>query len=89
MAEVPIRQRLDEYAADLLGQALVIIDNLTDREPCRWDHNHSCQEHGWFYLAQGEKCPMQEAKDFYAAHKPPDDDDESAVSPVESGVDTP
>lgn len=39
-------------------------DALNDAEPCEWDHNHSCQAHGFYYIPQGEKCPVQAAKDW-------------------------
>jgi len=42
-----------------------------DDDPCWWDHNHSCQAHGFFYLKQGEKCPVQEVKDLLAAAESP------------------
>lgn len=31
---------------------------------CQWDHNHSCQMHNYFFIPQGEKCPVQELKDL-------------------------
>lgn len=50
------------------ASTLDLISNLIDRDPCDWDHNHSCQAHGYFYLPQGVKCPQQEAKDLLAAN---------------------
>lgn len=45
-----------------------LIANLVTSDPCDWDHNHSCQAHGYFYIPQGEKCPQQEAKDLLEEH---------------------
>ena len=44
-----------------------LIEDLTDPDPCQWDHNHSCQAHGHFYIDQGELCPVEEAKRLIAA----------------------
>jgi hypothetical protein len=48
--------------------ALKLVESLTDREPCQWDHNHSCQSHLYFYLDPAEQCPMQLAKDLVKKH---------------------
>lgn len=40
-----------------------LLREFIDSEPCEWDHNHSCQAHGYFFIPQGEKCPQQELKD--------------------------
>ena len=55
-----------KLASRALGEATAIIESLVDPDPCDWDHNHSCQAHGFFYIPQGEKCPVQEAKDWAA-----------------------
>lgn len=44
-----------EYLLDLLWY-------LVDTEQCQWDHNHSCQMHGYFYIPQGDMCPHEEAR---------------------------
>lgn len=51
-----------------LAYALQLLESLTDREPCQWDHNHSCQSHLYFYLDADERCPMQLAKELVAKH---------------------
>jgi hypothetical protein len=53
-----------ELASRALGEATALIGNLVDPDPCDWDHNHSCQAHGYFYIPQGEKCPNQAGKDW-------------------------
>lgn len=47
--------------------ATAIIHGLTDPDPCEYDHNHSCQAHGDFYIPAGEMCATQRAKDFLAS----------------------
>jgi hypothetical protein len=49
------------YALDLLAQQV-------DPNLCQFDHNHSCQEHGYFYLEPGEMCPEQQTKMFLESH---------------------
>lgn len=39
-----------------------ILFDIIDADPCSWDHNHSCQAHGFFYLDQGDLCPQEAAK---------------------------
>ena len=51
-AEEALRQQ--ELANELLG----LLDCVHDATPCRWDHNHRCQEHGFFFVPQGEGCPQ-------------------------------
>lgn len=51
-----------------LAYALHLLESLTDREPCQWDHNHSCQAHLYFYLEPGERCPMELAKELVKKH---------------------
>ena len=53
-----------ELANRALGEASALLEALIDSYPCEWDHNHSCQAHGFYYIPQGEKCPNQAAKDF-------------------------
>jgi hypothetical protein len=43
-------------------QALKLLWLLVDGDPCWFDHNYSCQAHGWFGMEQGELCPHEEAK---------------------------
>ena len=42
--------------------------DMIDGAPCDWDHNHSCQEHGFWYLDQGAMCPQEEAKRWLLAN---------------------
>ena len=47
-----------------------LLAALIDPDPCDWDHNHSCQAHGFFYIPQGEKCPNEEAREIVALSVP-------------------
>jgi len=38
-----------------------LIRDLSDNEPCWFDHHGGCQAHGYLSLKPGEKCPMGEA----------------------------
>ncbi len=53
-----------ELAARALAEATRLITNLVDPDPCEYDHNHSCQTHGDFYIPKGQQCATQEAKDW-------------------------
>lgn len=53
------------------AEVLRLLAELVDGDPCWWDHNHSCQAHGFFYIPQGEHCPHEEAK---ALLRPPIED---------------
>ena len=41
---------------------LLVLSDLLDPDPCDWDHNHSCQAHGHFYIPQGQLCPVEHGK---------------------------
>jgi len=53
-----------------LAVALEFITAFVDDNPCRYDHNNHCQEHGWYDDAGDPewRCPHQEAKKFLDAH---------------------
>lgn len=48
-------------------RVLDILESLIDDDPCSWDHNHSCQTHGYFYVDQGGLCPQEDAKRYVRA----------------------
>ena len=50
--------------------ALELLDAIRSSEPCWFDHNNSCQEHYFFYLKPGHRCPMQLAKELIEEHEP-------------------
>ena len=62
-------ESLAEYFTELL-------DNFVEDEDCRFDHNHSCQSHNYFYLEQGEKCPQYELKELLGKLTTPTKGDE-------------
>lgn len=64
LAELDAQTRTVGDLAMKLIQASEIIYGLTDPDPCEYDHNHSCQAHGDFYIPAGEKCITQRAKDY-------------------------
>lgn len=51
-----------------LAKAMDFLAQSVKRDPCSYDHNHSCQEHGWFYLEPDEVCPEQQVKTFLESH---------------------
>lgn len=51
-------------ARDLNANLLRLIADLTEPEPCRFDHHGGCQEHGYIYLQPGERCPQGEAQEL-------------------------
>lgn len=53
-----------------ITEAIEIMEALVDSDPCEWDHNHSCQAHGHYYIPEGEKCPNQRAKDWIESNSP-------------------
>lgn len=58
-----------KIAESRLLEFSVALDSLVDDEPCDWDHNHSCQAHGFHYIPQGEMCPNEFAKTILAEYK--------------------
>lgn len=49
-------------------RAMVILQEQADPSPCRMDHNNSCQQHFYFYLAPGEVCGNLEAQQLLAKY---------------------
>jgi hypothetical protein len=47
----------------LLKEAIEIIKDFIDEEPCNYDHHGYCQSHNW--LSDSE-CPHKRAKSFIA-----------------------
>lgn len=41
-----------------------LIDDLTDPDPCEYDHHGYCQAHGW--METDPRCPHSRAKDVLA-----------------------
>jgi hypothetical protein len=46
-----------------LQEAIEIVSDLGERDPCRLDHHGYCQEHDWFNEGP---CPHKRAKEFLA-----------------------
>lgn len=44
-----------------------IIEELTDPDPCSFDHHGDCQAHGFFDLSSENPCGHAKAKRFLAA----------------------
>lgn len=44
-----------------------IIQELTDSDPCSFDHHGDCQAHGFFDLSSENPCGHEKAKRFLAA----------------------
>ena len=56
----------------LAGAGLVVVptellEALTDRDECWFDHHGGCQAHGFLSLEPGERCPQAEAQEMLAA----------------------
>lgn len=56
----------------LAGAGLVVVSTelleaLTDRDECWFDHHGGCQAHGFLSLEPGERCPQAEAQEMLAA----------------------
>jgi len=50
--------QIAEKALDLAHELSQALELFSDASPCRFDHNNSCQEHGFFYLGPDEECPQ-------------------------------
>lgn len=46
----------------LIEQLYRLLESLTDRDDCWFDHDGGCQAHGYLSLKPGEMCPHAEAK---------------------------
>ncbi len=44
-----------------------LLAELTDPDPCWFDHNGGCQAHGYLTLRPGETCPQYDAQQIRAA----------------------
>ena len=53
-----------------IAESQAIVAELLDPDPCNWDHNHSCQAHGFYYIPQGETCPNERGRQYLAASSP-------------------
>jgi hypothetical protein len=49
-------------AAEALSAVRVLIADLTDPDPCQFDHHGHCQAHGWTDLDR--RCPHARAKEL-------------------------
>lgn len=45
-----------------------ILFDLVSTDDCSYDHNRSCQTHGFFYLGDDGLCPQAEAKVWLSRH---------------------
>lgn len=44
-----------------------LIRDLTDPDPCWFDHHGGCQAHGYISLQPGQTCPQHDAQQIVAA----------------------
>lgn len=49
-------------AQTLVERLQKIVNDLTDPDPCSFDHHGYCQAHGWFDVEP--KCPHARAKEL-------------------------
>lgn len=69
--------KLDERVSTAAGMMVVpieLLEALTDREDCSFDHHGGCQTHGYLSLEPGERCPQAEARELLAALTTDDED---------------
>lgn len=59
------RAELDAARAEV-ERLRTLLRDMTDPDPCRFDHHGGCQAHGYLDLKPGEKCPHAEAKELLA-----------------------
>lgn len=56
-------------STDLVVRTIVelieLVEDFTDEDACRFDHNGDCQAHGWFET--DPKCPHARAKELLSA----------------------
>lgn len=50
-------------------QLAQLVRDLTDPDPCYFDHHGGCQAHGYLSLRPGEKCPHAEAKELLGSNE--------------------
>ena len=50
-----------DYKMNQLSEAISILRELVDENPCSFDHHGNCQEHGWTNYGEG-LCPHERAK---------------------------
>lgn len=63
----------DRKDRDRMGyQALELLADLVDEDPCSFDHHGGCQAHGFLALESGEICPQEQAKILLTKMEPPD-----------------
>jgi hypothetical protein len=67
-AKIVIRSLAASEPTRLKDEEVEVLSALTDPDPCEWDHNHSCQAHGRFYIPQGQLCPNERARQIVARH---------------------
>jgi len=64
-AVLPAHERMvREQVAAEHDRLKAVLRDLTDPDPCWFDHNGGCQAHGYLWLEPGERCPHAEAKEL-------------------------
>lgn len=48
---------------------LNLIRDLTNDEPCDYDHHGGCQTHGYLNLEPAERCPHDDARQILTARE--------------------
>jgi len=65
--------------AKALNEAISIINDLVDNEPCSYDHHGHCQAHGWPHF--DPPCPHARAKKFIKKYSSRKSDGVSSSEP--------
>lgn len=56
-----------EAAEQAVQERNRLLAELTDPDPCWFDHNGGCQAHGFLSLEPGQTCPMNDAQGILRA----------------------
>lgn len=61
-----IAEQRDRARRDL-AEAVALLAEHVDGEPCWFDHHGYCQAHGW--LTNEDRCPHARGREFLALHR--------------------
>ncbi|WP_346921316.1 hypothetical protein [Glutamicibacter creatinolyticus] len=57
-----VAEVLETHQQEREAQLRQLVRDMTDPDPCWFDHHGGCQAHGYLELKPGELCPHDEAK---------------------------
>lgn len=62
---------LAEHDSQVRKPLVALLREVTDPDPCWFDHAGGCQAHGYLNLKPGETCPVYDAQQVIAAGEEP------------------